>query len=280
MSNLLELLRSKQKELSAKKSRDNTVKLPNGSSRWRILSHWSGDENAGLPTHDYGKHFIKDFSGEVQAVYICTSKTFGKSCPVCDAITKAELTATDDNAKNLIRNSKAAQRYLVNAVRRTDKGYEQEVIILELPSGAFDDVISLAAQYASDGINIFSMAEGYDVIFNREGTGLKTKYKAMLAPKSTPMDASYLAKAANLSDYVQQEYEEGKTKALVALQNLSGASTPMLPASVSKARSDVAELMPATGKASVTPSMSKKADDDVLDVDLSEVDLSDLDSIE
>jgi hypothetical protein len=54
----------------------------------------------------------------------------------------------------------------------------------------------------------------------------------------------------------------------------------MLPASVSKARSDVAELMPATGKASVTPAMSKKADDDVLDVDLSEVDLSDLDSIE
>lgn len=278
MSNLLELLKSKQKELSAKKSRDNTVKVPNGNSRWRILPHWSGDENAGLPMHDYGKHFIKDFSGETQAVYICTSKTFGKACPVCDSITKSELTATDENAKNLIRNSKAAQRYLVNAVRRNDKGYEQDVVILELPSGPFDDVLSLAAQYASDGINIFSLADGYDVIFNREGTGLKTKYKAMLAPKSSPIDASYIAKATNLSDYVQQEYEEGKTKALVALQNLSGASTPMLPVSVSKSRVEP-ELMTATGK-SASPAMSKSAEVDALDVDLSEVDLLDLDSID
>jgi hypothetical protein len=272
---MLDLLKAKQKELSAKKARDNTVKLPTGTSRWRILPHWSGDENAGLPSHDYGKHFVKDFSGEVQAVYICTAKTFGKPCPVCDTITKGELTATDDNAKQLISGAKAAQRYLVNAVRRNEKGgYEPEVAILELPSGPFDDVISLAAQYASDGINIFSLEEGYDVIFNREGTGLKTKYKAMLAPKSTTLDTGYMSKAANLADYVQQEYEEGKTKALIALQNLSGASTPMLPASTVRESAPV--LVGRTGKASVAPAISK----DDLDIDLSEVDLSDLDGID
>lgn len=277
MSNLLEMLKSKQKELSAKKSRDNTVKIPNGNSRWRILPHWSGDENAGLPSHDYGKHFVKDFSGEVQAVYICTAKTFGDGCPVCDAITKAELSTTDENAKNLLKGAKAAQRYLVNAVQRTDKGYASEVSILELPSGPFDDVISLAAQYASDGINIFSMDEGYDILFNREGTGLKTKYKAMLAPRSSPIDKSYMTKAANLSDYVQQEYEEAKTKAIAAIGSLSSASTPMLPRTVS---SGAAATPPrVTGKATASAAVSR-TDDDALDVDLSEVDLSGLDGLD
>lgn len=279
MSSLLDMLKSKQKELSAKKSRDNTSKIPNGNSRWRILPHWSGDENAGLPSHDYGKHFVKDFSGEVQAVYICTAKTFGDTCPVCDAITKAEIGTSDENAKNLLKSAKAAQRYLVNAVQRTDKGYASEVVILELPSGPFDDVISLAAQYASDGINIFSLEEGYDIVFNREGTGLKTKYKAMLAPRSSPIDTSYMSKAANLSDYVQQEYEEGKTKALAAIGGLSTASTPMLPRTVS---ASTESLTPGrvTGKASAASKVSRPAEDDALDVDLSEVDLSDLEGLD
>lgn len=281
MSSLLELLKSKQKELSARKSRDNTVKLPNGSSRWRILPHWSGDENAGLPSQDYGKHFVKNFSGETEAVYICTAKTFGKHCPVCDSITKAELSVHDENAKNLIGNARAAQRYLVNAVRRNDKGYEAEVVILELSGSAFDEVVNLAVQFASDGINIFGLEEGYDVIFNREGTGLKTKYKAMLAPRGGPIDASYMTKVANLLDYVQQEYEEGKTKALMAVANLSGSTTPMLPASMS--RSSAPEVIPAartTSAATTASSVGAKMEDDALDVDLAEVDLSDLDGIE
>jgi gp32 DNA binding protein like len=277
MSSLLDLLKNKQKELAAKKSRDNTVKLPGGNSRWRILPHWSGDENAGLPSHDYGKHFVKDFSGELQAIYICTSKTFGKSCPVCDSITKGELAASDENAKNLLANAKAAQRYLVNAVQKSDKGYSSDVVILELPSGAFNDVLSLAAQFASDGINIFSLAEGYDVIFNREGTGLKTKYKAMLAPRSNPIDNSFMTKAINLEEYVQQEYEEGKTKALVAISNVAGASTPMLPSSMA-AKS--AEVLPARGTATAAPTITAAAASDDLSIDLSEVDLSDLEMIE
>ena len=279
MSSLLELLKSKQKELSARKSRDNTIKLPNGNSRWRLLPHWSGDENAGLPFHDYGKHFIKDFSGEVQSVYICTAKTFGKPCPVCDSITKAEMSTGDENAKKLVTDAKAAQRYLVNAVRRNDKGYEAEVVILELSGSAFDEVVNLAVQYASDGINIFGLDEGYDVIFNREGTGLKTKYKAMLAPRGNPIDANYMSKASNLTDYVQQEFEEGKTKALMALSNISGSTTPMLPASVRSSAPEV--LVAPRGTATAAASaVGAKHEDISLEVDLAEVDLSDLDGIE
>lgn len=281
MSGLLEALKLKQKGLSARKSRDNTVKLPNGSSRWRLLPHWSGDENAGLPFHDYGKHFIKDFSGEVQSVYICTAKTFGKHCPVCDAITKSELSIHDENAKNLVSNAKAAQRYLVNAVRRNDKGYEAEVVILELSGSAFEEVVNLAVQYASDGINIFSLEEGYDLIFNREGTGLKTKYKAMLAPRSSPIDVGYMTKVTNLSDYVQQEYEEGKTKALMAISNISGSSTPALPSAVRASTPEVIPSARVTAAATTAASVGVTIDEDTsLDVDLSEVDLTDLESIE
>lgn len=282
MSSFLELLKTKQKELSSRKARDNTVKLPAGNSRWRILPHWSGDENAGLPSHDYGKHFVKNFSNEVQAVYICTSKTFGKECPICNMITTSEITVADANAKQIISGAKAAQRYLLNAVRRNDKGYESEVVVLELPGGAFDDMLGLAFQYASDGINIFSLAEGYDVIFNREGTGLKTRYKAMLTPKSTPIEADYMGKATNLSTYVEQEYEEGKTKALVALSNLAGSSTPAIPTSLMAptSRTHEPELMPARGTASVTPIVSGRGAVSDTDVDLSDIDLSDLELID
>lgn len=276
MSTFLEMLKSKQKELAAKKVRDNTVKLPNGKSRWRILPHWSGDLDKAF-FHDFGKHFIKDFSGQVQAVYICTAKTFSKPCPICDTITKAEIGTRDENTKNLLGEAKAGQRFLVNAVRKNDKGeYENEVALLELPNGVLDEVVNLAFQFASDGVNIFSPEEGFDVIIQREGTGRKTKYKAMLAPKSTPISTDYLSRATNLDEYVQQEYEEGKTKALAAISSLSSSSTPALPRSVAAAPA-AGTAIPVGGVSTAT----KGSDEDETDltVSLDDIDLSDLDSI-
>lgn len=284
-ASLLSALKAKQQELKNKTGREKTVKPPAGSSRWRILPNWKDDPNA-LFSHDYGQHFIKDFSGTVKAVYVCTLRTFNKPCPICEAMARAATSASDENAKKLIEEARAQQVYLVNAVRKTDKGvYEKEVSILALPMTAFNALVTVATQYAeSDELDIFDPVKGYDVIIDRSGTGPKnTKYTVMVAPKSSAIDAEYLAKRVDLEQYCDQEYEQGKTAALVALAAVSGSHTPALSALPAATLSTRAATVaaPAATVAAVAASTPTDAElDDALSVDLSDVDLDGLEAIE
>lgn len=283
MASLLELIQKKQKEVQAQRGRMKTEKFPAGQSRWRIMKHWSGNADM-LPTVDFGQHFVKDFSGEVQAVYLCTAKTYSKECPVCDTIRSAVTKVMDPNAKQLIEGAKSAQRYLVNAVRHNGKGYEKEAVILELPSTVFDTVMGIAAQYLADGIDIFSLEAGHDIVVTKNGTGTNTKYQVVAAPKSTVLDGKYMEQAKNLDDYVAQEHEAGKAKILAALANLSGSTTPALPGAkhvpLPVAGALPAGTVPTKGVATVdaTP---KDADleDSLADVDLSDIALEDLEQV-
>jgi len=280
MASLLELIQKKQKEVQARRGREKPEKLPAGNSRWRILPHWSGGE--GLPFQDFGQHFVKGFDGEVQAVYICTAKTFGRECAICEVIRQADAMTSDPNAKKLIQEARAPQRYLVNAVKHNGKGYDPEPVLLELPSGVFDQLLTIAGQYLeADGVNIFDLNTGHDIIVARNGTGVNTKYQVMAASKSSPISAEYMKKVRNLADYVAQEYEEGKSKAIAALRNLSGSTTPMLSAPGASTVVLPAETVAPTGTRVIEATSAPAVDDmDALaDVDLSELNLEELEDV-
>ena len=77
---LLDSIRSARN--TSKFSGPRAIKPPTGKSRWRVLPHWSGDENK-IGFHPFGLHYIKDLTGEMQAVYLCNDATNNQECEVC-----------------------------------------------------------------------------------------------------------------------------------------------------------------------------------------------------
>jgi len=280
---LLDQIKAKQKEMESKKARDFSVSPPPGNSRWRILPHWSGDAEQ-LPVHDFGQHFIKDpIKKEVQAVVVCAAKTYGTECEVCtqiETLSALAMASNQENEANVLKDARAAQKHLVNAVRwEKGKGYDEEVVQLSLPMTAFEQLMLHVENYLIEGVNIFDMAEGIDVIIVRSGSGRNTTYTVLPAPKSTAIDAKYLEKGVNLEDFVNQINEEKTRKALAALRGTAGAlpaaSVTALPASVASATPPPAA--PAESAPEETIAAGPESVADALgDVDLADLDLDDL----
>lgn len=218
MSALLALLKQKQQDMAASR-KGRTVKIPDGTSRWRLMGHWKGEDK--FPWHDFGQHFIKDSTGQVAAVYVCAQKTHGKPCAVCEAIAQGIKCATDDETMKLLADAKSgAGRVLFNAIHLNDSG-EQKVEILEMPGTAFEQLIVAATEWEEAGESIFGV-NGKDVIFNRSGKGLNTNYTVTVAAKNKPIQAGLDKKLHDLDEYVSSESSEAQNRALNSVRAISG----------------------------------------------------------
>lgn len=219
---LMDLIKSKKAALNSGK-RQKTIKPADGRNRYRILPGWKmelkGGELSGDPTfyHDFGQHFIKDEAGEMKAVYICTDKTFGRPCGVCDTINKAMHSTTDDSMLKVMKEAKAAGRILIN-VLAVDGDTPNEPQILELAPTAFAEVLNIFAEWG----DITDLADGKDVIVERSGKGIGTRYSVQIAAKSKPVSADVWKKCANLDEYVAQESEEQAARAISNVKNIAG----------------------------------------------------------
>ena len=221
-----DLIAGKQKDMAAKKSRQNTLKPQPGTHAYRILPSWRGGDDKQF-WHDFAMHFIKN-KGETKpaAVYICSDKTFGKPCEVCEAAKKLMAVSTNDDMTKQLKEALSAQRYLLNVLHLT--GTEPgKVQIMEVGQGVFESICGLIGEYG----DITDLNEGTDIKITRTGTGLDTKYTVMPAAKSKPVPASILGQLPNLDEFVAQENPAGETKALTAV----GAIAGLLPASGSAA---------------------------------------------
>lgn len=221
-----DLIAGKQRDMAAKKSRQNTLKPQPGTHAYRILPSWRGGDDKQF-WHDYAMHFIKA-KGETKpaAVYICSDKTFGKPCEVCEAAKKLMAVSTNDDMTKQLKEALSAQRYLLNVLHLT--GTEPgKVQIMEVGQGVFESICGLIGEYG----DITDLNEGTDIKITRTGTGLDTKYTVLPAAKSKPVPASVLGQLPNLDEFVAQENPAGETKALTAV----GAIAGLLPASGSAA---------------------------------------------
>lgn len=218
---LMELVKQKRADLNRNSQR--TVQPPEKKSRWRILPGWRKDD----PTfyHDFGQHFIKDAAGAVKAVYVCVDKTYGKPCQVCDSLSHAIHATEDDAMVELLKQANANKRVLVNAIR-VDEG-DREPAVLALSPKTFDEFLKIIDEW---GESVLSLDKGMDIVIERTGKGLQTKYSVTPGAKSEPVDPAVMKKITNLDEFVAQESEE---QAKRALANLS-AVTGMLPAPAAK----------------------------------------------
>jgi hypothetical protein len=249
---LLAMVKSKQRAMT---KRDRTKKLSPGKNRIRVLPGWRPEEPERF-FQDFGQHFIKGDDGEVKAVYICTEKTFGKPCDVCGALGKAMKATRDDDLVKVLGEAKASERILVNAIWPEDAESPNDPQISELPPTVFKQILGLFEEWG----NVIDPTEGRDVIVQREGKSIATKYTVSPAAKATAVPAAALAKLHNLDQYVDQESVEQQNKALVALAAVSGLSTTtaalaLPPSAGDKPATPVAGLI-----ADATPTPTKATD--------------------
>jgi hypothetical protein len=221
MSSFAELLKAKKQALGAR-NKAKTAKIPDGRSRWRLLPSWRG-KGHDVFWHDFGQHFVKNAAGDMQAVYMCVDKTFGRPCDVCDAVSHGIKHATDDATMKVVTDARANGRVLVNAIH-LDGPKPTEVQILELPPTAFAMIIDIAGEWVEAGVNILDVGtDGKDLVIERTGSGKLTKYVVQPGAKTTAIDASALTRLINLDDYVAQESSEQQMRALNAIRQVAGA---------------------------------------------------------
>ena len=225
MSNLLALLNEKKAKLDSG-NRAKTLKLKTGRNRWRLLPGWRKDSTKGDPEqfwHDFGQHFIKGLdegTGKevIKAVYICTDKTFGKPCPVCDTVHSAMNSASDE-MKELIKQSIASNRVLLNVLdREGDKPNEAQ--ICEVPPGVFSQIVAIMQEWGPT--EVLDPSTGRDFIIERTGSGLNTKYSVTIAAKSEAVPAAVLGKLPDIDAYCEQENAADQQRALANLRSVAG----------------------------------------------------------
>lgn len=234
MSSLLELLKQKKQQMAA--GRKKTAKIPDGNSRWRILPSWR--KEGGQFWHDFGAHYIRTPGAEKPVVYVCTEKTFGKPCEVCSTLGAAIKATTDDATLKLLQDARSGGRVLVNAVQ-LDSEAPGEVVILELPPTLFEQIVNIAQEWEEAGESIFGAGpgKGKDLLVTREGTGKATKYQVQVSPKVTSLSVDVLKKLNNLDEFVAQESDEGRQRALTSVKAAAGLiSAPTTAAGIAPSR--------------------------------------------
>lgn len=221
---LLALVKSKKQAVASAK-RSATLKPKPGTNRYVLLPGWRKGEEETF-SHDFGQHFVKNEAGVIQAVHVCMQKTYGQPCAICDGVNKAIHMAPDDETVAVLKGAISGQSYLLNvlALDEEDPGTPK---ILEVRKTVYTQLLEMVEQW---GESIFDPAEPLIFHIVREGTGFDTKYLVQPSPKKQRLPAGVLGKLNNLDDYVRQENEETKVKALGAISAIAGllpsADTP------------------------------------------------------
>jgi hypothetical protein len=211
---MMEMLKQKK---AALKTKDKTIKPQPGTNRYILLAGWRPEEQH-VWYHDFGQHFIKNAADEIQAVYPCNEAIFGKPCPVCEGLQRAQHAASDDETVELLKKAKSSRRHLVN-VLALDSEDPNTPQILELTTTAFGQLLEAVEEWAE---TIFDPSEAQIFTITREGKGLNTKYSVQVSPKRQAVPKAALAKLPNLDEYVVQESDEQKRKALSAISAVAG----------------------------------------------------------
>lgn len=242
MTGIQDLVRKTKQEQAAKKAANlRTLKPLAGKHTYRILPTWRlntmPDEckkEAQPFWHDFAMHWVRTEKNGKPTAYICLDKTFGADCPVCAAIGRGISASTDDQTIELLKSANASQKYLFNVLHRSSPDKPNEVQILEVGNKIFDQILEFVTEYG----DITDLNDGIDLIINREGTGLDTKYSVLPAGKHQKVDPSVMANLFDLDAVVKQENE---TKLKIALENLSKVSG-ILPAATSSNRASLVDM--------------------------------------
>lgn len=228
--------REQLKARQEKKASQNikTFKVPDGKTLMRILPN---KEDADAPFfHDFGQHWIKSTEKNAQgqnkitSAPLCLKKAYEENCPYCEAISEAmgQMEGNEhhfsDEEVELVKGAVARHRILVNAAVRQDRAGNYKIEVVELASTAFDALINVMDEW---GEEILSPKGGMDVVIERSGKGINTKYTVSI-PKNggNDIDDSWTEEVVDLDAFVrsQKATPERHNKAISTIGTLAGLS--------------------------------------------------------
>lgn len=231
----------KAKEDAARRSA-NFFQFKEGRNLIRILPPWEGAEDISRPM---GKHWNLGPEGK-DSVFCPRHCCDGAPCPICEEIDRRWKAKPDDATKDYLRSIGASQRYYVNLLDLND--LDKGVQIGELPKTVLEEIWTLMVDADTGLGDITSWDAGYDLIVEKTGKGLLTRYN--VKPKRTPSAISrelYAPKLFNLDNFV-------KTMSYTDLKLVwEGKSPAALPAP--------------TAAATAAPAHSHASDPDVVDAE-------------
>lgn len=212
INKLQALLKSKKQETSGAYKERAISPQAGVRNRYRILPGWDA-ANPEVFWQDFGQHYIKGVDGKIKAVITCQDKSFGDVCPVCNAIDRAIPMTHDDMTLKLLESAKAGAKVLFNVVEpESDKPNEVKILAVApsvfLGAGRGTDkvggILQLIEEAAEEGINMFDLNEGFDIIIQKSGEGLSTRYSVSRAMKSKSVNPEVLKKLHNLKAYAEE----------------------------------------------------------------------------
>lgn len=156
------------------------LRVKEGTYQLRLLPPtWPDPEHYGF---DIYVHYSV---GPDQQSYLCLDKMKGERCPVCEERRRLEKAGETDAVKELT----PTKRVVVYVV---DRDQENEgPLLYSMPWTQDRDLAALSEdQQTREILCVDDPEEGYDVVFTRQGSGIKTKYVGLkIARKSTPLSS-------------------------------------------------------------------------------------------
>lgn len=180
---------------AAKVAKNDYVKLITGRNLIRILP---GPKGSSSPFVEVEQHFLKNAAGN-PVVVTCPQKMAGNYCPVCDhveTLRHSPVQADKDAAKDIA----VKKQIFCYAIHRNPGKDDKPLGILRLPFGAYTKILAMrndpevieAFEENTDrevdkdeGVDFTHPAFGFDIIIEKSGQGINTKYEAK--PKITGM---------------------------------------------------------------------------------------------
>lgn len=267
IASLEKILATAKSKSDAIKQKAKTVKFKAGANRFILLPGWrKGEEHVFF--HDFANHYIKNTEGDLQAVYLCLDKTHNKPCPVCQAISQASASVSDDDQIKALKEANSRQSYLLN-VLMLDGDTPNEPVILEVGKTVFGQILDLMEDW---GAAIFDPENPQIINVNREGSGFNTKYSVQISAKKQTINSSVVyGKLNDLDEYVRQENEENMARAIGAVKGVVGLLPPASDVPQTTAR-DVAAVETARTAEATRSTASEIALDSELDDLLGDLD--------
>lgn len=198
MSNaLIEMMQKKKAQMSAGRDDFRPFKPGMGQTIVRIMPPWRKAPAEGhdkLFFHDFAQHWIKALDGgkeKIQAVYTCPEKTFGTQCEICATVLAAKQHAKDigdDELAALVDEAYASQQYLLNVLVLNHPDTAQRTVptTMQVGKSIFEMITEILLTYIEEGVVIFDLQTGVDLVITREGSGREnTKYRVVASPKGS-----------------------------------------------------------------------------------------------
>lgn len=202
----------------------NWFRIPNGTSVLRILPPWSEKGLVALPVYYHNIELKRDTFTRWN--WCCMSKTFGKPCPICDALEKVRESGVSTNEYEA-----NTRIFYANAIVMNDPTYKNGEgtkpgthVIVKLPYSVYTWIIN---QITNPMVgDITSIENGIDIFITREGQGLSTRYSCTFSPNGrTPVPSDILENIDdlyNIDEIFENDYMEEDIKNLTdKLNNLA-----------------------------------------------------------